>query len=38
MTLDTARALLVRNRMDWNRPHLPWVPGRFYRMFRSVPR
>ncbi len=36
MTLDTARSLLVRDRMDWNKPHLNWMPGKLYRLFRSV--
>lgn len=27
--------MLMRERMDWNRPHLNWVPGSLYRKFRS---
>jgi len=36
MTLHTARTLFVRDRMDWNRPHLRWINDRAYRLFRSV--
>lgn len=30
MMLQTARFTLVRDRMDWKRPHLPWVPKSLY--------
>lgn len=30
MTLDTAKYYLVRERMDWKRPHLRWVPNALY--------
>lgn len=30
MTLQAARSILVKERMDWNRPHLNWLPGRLY--------
>lgn len=30
MTLQSARYTLVRDRMDWKRPHLRWVPNALY--------
>lgn len=35
MTLMTARALLITDRMDWNRPHLNWMTEWVYRNFKS---
>ncbi len=29
-TLQAARSILVQDRMDWNRPHLAWLPKRLY--------
>lgn len=28
--------MLVRDQMDWNKPHLSWVPEWNYRLFRQV--
>jgi len=36
MTLLTARSQLTRERMDWNRSHLPWLPPSLYRLAREV--
>ncbi|MCV2882889.1 hypothetical protein [Actibacterium sp. XHP0104] len=36
MMLQTAQSLLVRDRMDWRKPHLNWLPGRLYRYFSEV--
>lgn len=36
MNTFTARALLVQDRMDWNRPHLNWLPNGLYRLARDV--
>ena len=36
MNMHTARALLVQDRMDWNRPHLGWLPSGLYRLARDV--
>lgn len=36
MILQAAKAILVRDQMDWNKPHLRWVPERNYRLFRLV--
>jgi len=30
MTLQTAKYALLRERMDWNRPHLRWLPNSVY--------
>ena len=30
MTLNTARYVLVQDRMDWNRPQLSWIPKILY--------
>ncbi len=30
MTLVTANALLLRDRLDWGRPHLAWLPRKAY--------
>jgi len=34
MNLQTARSILIRDRMDWRKPRLPWLPENFYRQFR----
>lgn len=34
MTLAAAKTLLVRDRMDWHKPHLSWLPARVYRLVR----
>ncbi len=30
LTTETARALLMRDRLDWNRPHVNWLTRSFY--------
>lgn len=35
MSLIQARALLTRDRMDWNRPHLNWLNDQLYNFFRK---
>ncbi|CUJ16205.1 hypothetical protein TA5114_00843 [Cognatishimia activa] len=30
MNLAQAKSIVVRERMDWSRPHLAWIPRRFY--------
>ena len=34
MTLLAAQTLLIRDRMDWRKPHLKWVSDSLYRQFR----
>ena len=34
MPLNAARTLLVRDRLDWNRPHLRWFADTLYRTLR----
>ncbi|KMW57981.1 hypothetical protein AIOL_002949 [Candidatus Rhodobacter oscarellae] len=36
MNLQAARHLLIRDRLDWNKPHLRWVADRLYRMHRAA--
>ena len=36
MTLQAAKSMLMRERMDWNRPHLNWIADHFYRTIRSA--
>ena len=35
MNIIAAQALVLRDRRDWNGPHLPWLSGRLYRKFRD---
>ncbi len=35
MNLHVAQSMLVRDRMDWRKPHLSWVPTRIYRFFNE---
>ncbi|SPF28082.1 hypothetical protein POI8812_00380 [Pontivivens insulae] len=35
MNIIAAQALVLRDRRDWNKPHLPWLSGRLYRKFRD---
>ncbi len=35
MNLTTARHLLIRDRMDWHKPHLRWLNDGLYRLFRD---
>ncbi|KPA22169.1 hypothetical protein shim_16160 [Shimia sp. SK013] len=37
MNLNTAKHLLVRDRMDWHKPHANWLAQTMYRLrrFRS---
>lgn len=30
MNMNSARALLVRDRLDWRRPHLSWISRALY--------
>ncbi len=34
MTLLTAKTILVRDRMDWHKPHLNWMSNSVYRFLR----
>jgi len=36
MNLHTARAILIRERLDWKQPHLMWLPASLYRGFRKT--
>ncbi|MEQ9261416.1 MAG: hypothetical protein RIG84_20200 [Roseovarius sp.] len=38
MTLQTARYTLLRDRMDWTRPHLRWIPETLYTMIAKARR
>lgn len=33
MMLQAAKSMLVKDRMDWHKPHLNWVPEKIYRYF-----
>lgn len=33
MTLQAAKSMLVRDRMDYRKPHLTWFPDQIYRYF-----
>lgn len=35
MTLQAAKSMLVRDRMDWRKPHVPWISMKFYRYFSN---
>ncbi|ARE41054.1 hypothetical protein RGUI_2913 [Rhodovulum sp. P5] len=35
MNLHTAQSLLLRDRMDWRKPHLKWMSDSFYRYFAT---
>ena len=36
MNLQAARNLLMRDRLDWRKPHLRWINDTYYRLFRST--
>lgn len=36
MLLQSAQAMLVQDRMDWNKPHLKWTAPKYYRLFRQA--
>ncbi|WP_263405996.1 hypothetical protein [Histidinibacterium aquaticum] len=36
MHLYTARTFFAQDRLDWNRPHLRWVPRSLYRLAREA--
>ncbi len=36
MSPHLAKCILLRDRMDWNHAHLPWIPESMYRLYRSV--
>lgn len=38
MNLEAAKTVLVRDRMDWNKPHLRWIPDWNYRLFGQTRR
>lgn len=38
MNIVTAQALVIRDRYDWNKPHLTWLPERLYRAFSEIRR
>lgn len=38
MNLQAAQNLLLKDRRDWNKPHLPWLPQTLYRLYRSTPK
>lgn len=38
MNLLAAKPMLVRERMDWNRPHLHWLPKALYFNKRAAKR
>lgn len=35
MNLLTAQTFLIRDRMDWRKPHLRWMADALYRPFRA---
>lgn len=35
MNLVAAKTLLMRERLDWRRPHLNWVPEQLYNFFKT---
>ncbi len=35
MNIHTAHSLIIRDRMDWRKPHLRWIPERAYRFFSN---
>lgn len=35
MNLLSAKSMLVRDRMDWRKPHVPWLSNKFYRFFSN---
>ncbi|MEX5727129.1 hypothetical protein Ga0609869_000482 [Rhodovulum iodosum] len=36
MLLQSAQAMLIKDRMDWRKPHLKWIASRYYRLFRQA--
>ena len=36
MNLYSAKQMLVRDQLDWNKPHLNWLPEWAYRLFRET--
>ncbi len=38
MNLHVAQSLLLRDRADWNKPHLNWLPSGLYRSFFNTKR
>ncbi|WP_420332841.1 hypothetical protein [Roseibium sp.] len=36
MTVHVARAILVKQRQDYNRDRLPWLPNALYRTWREA--
>lgn len=35
MNLNAAKSMLVQDRMDWRKPHVSWLSGKFYRFFSN---
>ena len=35
MSLQAAKSMLVRDRMDWRKPHVTWLSSKFYRFFSN---
>ncbi len=38
MNLEAAKSVIMRDRLDWNKPHLQWLPGSLYRFFAQATR
>lgn len=36
MTLNNAKTVFLRERLDWNRPHLNWVQNIYYSARRRL--
>ena len=36
MNLHSAQAFLTRDRRDWNKPHLRWLPAALYRRYSET--
>lgn len=36
MNLQAAKTMLIDDQLDWNKPHLRWIPAWNYRLFRQV--
>jgi len=35
MNLIAAKTMLVKDRMDWHKPHLNWMSSKMYRFFHQ---
>ena len=36
MILQAAKQILVKDQLDWNRPHLTWMPDNLYRLSQEA--